>query len=325
MSLLILLIALVIVVLVFAYYSYRISFHVPVHRNEDLRAVPSGEQYDPVAQKMLEITLIMADAPNESVNTTADDGTQLWGHYYEYYPGAPLILAFHGYRSMAYRDCAGAFALSQKLGFNILAVDQRSHGKSDGRAITFGIRERHDCLKWVEYANKRFGERTPIILCGISMGAATILMASELELPNNVLGIMADCPYASPVGIICKVAKDKGYPQKLAYPVIWLGAKLFAGLNIHEASAEEAVKNAKIPILLIHGEDDRFVPCDMSRKIHENSKEYSRLYTFPNAGHGLCYIHDPRRYERICVNFLWELTPLRPWLEKSEFVKGILD
>lgn len=323
MGFVIFLAALGIMLLAFAFYSYKICFHVPKKRQEDLFRQPKGEQYREVAQHMAEISLIMEDAKCEWITLTCHDGTKLQGRLYEYYPGAPVLLAFHGYRSMALRDCAGAFALGQKLNFNVLAVDQRCHGKSDGSVITFGIRERYDCLDWIRYVNNRFGEETPILLSGISMGAATVLMASQLELPTNVIGIMADCPYASPAGIIRKVAKDMGYPEKLAYPVIRLGARLFGGLNILESSAVDAVKDAKIPILLIHGEDDRFVPCDMSREIYANCTAIAELHTFPEAGHGLCYIKDPRRYEKICVNFLWKIDALHPWLENSEFVRSV--
>lgn len=323
MGFIIFFIALSIFVLCFAYYSYRISFHVGKHRNEDIYSVPSGEQYEKLGQKMVEISLIMESADCQWVTIDGYENTHLEGRLYEYSPGAPIFLAFHGYRSMALRDCAGAFALSQKLGFNILAVDQRSHGKSQGSAITFGIRERYDCLKWIDFLQKRFGPETPIILSGISMGAATVLMASELDLPPNVVCIMADCPYDSPAGIICKVAKDRGYPDKLSEPVIALGAKLFAGLNLYESSAVNAVRHAKIPILLIHGEDDRFVPCEMSRRIYQNCASPVQLHTFANAGHGLCYILEPRRYEKICVNFLWSIPDLIPHLENSEFATSV--
>lgn len=323
MGLLIFLAALTIIVLAFSLYCYKTTFHVPKIRHEDLFRLPQGEQYDKVAQRMLEISLIMNEAQCQWVTTTAKDGTKLWGRFYEYNPGAPVLLLFHGYRSMALRDSAGGFALGQKLGFNVLAVDQRCHGRSDGRVITFGIRERLDCLEWVNYINRRYERHVPIVLSGISMGAATVLMASELELPENVTCIMADCPYSSPAGIIMKVAGDRGYPKKLSYPVIWLAGLLYGGFQVTECTAAEAVKKAKIPILLIHGEDDRFVPCDMSREIYKNCSGIAQLHTFPDAGHGLCYIHDPQRYERICVDFLWGVQQLQPWLEVSEFANRI--
>lgn len=315
--------ALILFVLAFAYYSYRICFYSHAKRTEDIYDAPKGEQYVHWGQKMVEIALIMESADCETVSIIAQDGCRLCGRLYDYFPGAPVILAFHGYRSMALRDCAGAFALSQKLGYNILAVDQRSHGKSDGKVITFGIRERYDCLEWIRFINNRFGADTPIVLSGISMGAATVLMASELELSKNVCCILADCPYASPAGIITKVAGDMGYPRKLAFPVIRLGAWLFGRLNVCESSAGEAVKQAKIPILLIHGEDDRFVPCDMSREIYQGCGSPAQLHTFPDAGHGLCYILDPRRYEKICVDFLWSIEALKSSLLTSEFAVSV--
>lgn len=323
MGLAIFLLSLGIIVMIFAYYCYRTAFYSSPRRQEDLYHVPDGEQYTQHGQHMVEISLIMQDAKHRWVYTTGQDGTPLAGRYYGFYPGAPVILAFHGYRSMALRDCAGAFALAQKLSFNILAVDQRGHGQSGGKEITFGIRERQDCLQWVHWLRKELGEDTPILLSGISMGAATVLMASELDLPANVCCILADCPYDSPAGIIGKVAADMRYPEKLARPVIRLAAGIFARLDLHEASAIEAVRYSNVPILLIHGEDDRFVPCSMSRHIAQNCTSPIELHTFAEAGHGLCYIQDPRRYEKICVDFLWRIPSLVPHLQLSEFARSV--
>lgn len=313
-------IVLSVVIVGFSYYSYRICFYSPNNRKEDILNHPKGKQYEDVALKMVEIALIMNESPCQWVSIIARDGTSLQGRLYEYFPDAPILLAFHGYRSMALRDCVGAFALGQKLGFNVLAVDQRSHGKSEGNVITFGVRERYDCIDWIHFCRTRFGEEHPIVLSGISMGAATVLMASELPLPENVVCIMADCPYSSPAEIIQLEAARKGYPKTLCYPIIRFGAKIFGKLDIEECTAQDAVQKAKIPILLIHGEDDRFVPCQMSRTIYENCHNYAEFYTFPSAGHGLSYLIDPRRYEKICVAFLWKQKKLHPWLERSEFV-----
>ncbi len=323
MGILILLAAIMICLLAFLIYSYRICFYVGRDRNDDINEAPKGSQYQKWGPKMVEIARIMESAKCEIVTVKAWDGLMLSGRLYEYHPGAPLILAFHGYRSMALRDCAGAFALAQKLGFNILAVDQRSHGKSEGNAVTFGIRERYDCLDWIQYACERYGRGHPIVLSGISMGAATVLSAAELDLPENVCCILADCPYSSPAAIIEKVAKDRGYPGELAMPVIRLGAKLLGGFDLDESGAADAVRQTKMPILLIHGEDDRFVPCDMSREISSNCGCKIEFYTFPDAGHGLCYIMDPKRYEKICVDFLWNMEPLHPALEQSEFARKV--
>ena len=165
------------------------------------------------------------------------------------------MILFHGYRSMALRDSAGGYILAKKAGFNVLAIDQRAHGRSGGCVISFGIQERRDCLCWVQYLSTRFGEETPLILSGLSMGAATVLMSTDLPLPENVVGIMADCPYDSPAAIIQKVAKEQGYPPKLVYPFVYLGAMLFGRFRLTETTALEAVRDCKIPILLMHGEN----------------------------------------------------------------------
>ena len=190
------------------------------------------------------------------------------------------------------------------MGQNTLVVDQRSHGKSEGHTITFGIKERFDCLSWIQYANERFGAQIPICLAGVSMGAATVLMASDLELPDNVKCIIADCPFSSPEAIILKVCKeDMKIPPVLAKPFIRFGAAVYGHFRLTECSALESVRHAKVPILLIHGEDDRFVPCDMSREIFNVCSSHKRIETFPDAAHGISYILNPEKYGQITKEF----------------------
>ncbi len=305
----------ILTVLIGALYTYRICFYSSKKRDLDPYGPMNGSQFQEVAHLMHKSTRIMEETACETVTVTASDGTSLFGRYYAVKPGAPVLLAFHGYRSLALRDCAGSFALGLKLSLNVLAPDQRAHGHSQGRTITFGIKERQDVLSWIQYCNRRFGDQTPIILCGLSMGAATVLMAAELDLPENVCGIIADSPYSSPGAIIRKVAKDEGYPERLAYPFLKLGARLYGGFDLDSAAAVSSVKNARVPILLIHGEDDRFVPCDMSREIYANCGENARFFTFPDAGHCLSYVIDYRRYETVCIDFLNSIPALKGKLE----------
>jgi fermentation-respiration switch protein FrsA (DUF1100 family) len=136
------------------------------------------------------------------------------------------------------------------------------------------------------------------------MGAATVLMASALPLPENVMGIIADCPYSSPKAVIQKVCRDMHFPVRLTYPFLRLGARLFGGFSLSDEGAVDAVKESRVPILVIHGEDDRFVPCEMSREIAKAAPEKVRLETFPGAGHALSYMLDPVRYRRVTAEFL---------------------
>ena len=125
------------------------------------------------------------------------------------------------------------------LGYNLLAVDERAHGESEGTYITFGVRERHDVATWAAYAAMHFGPAHPLILDGLSMGAATVLMASELELPASVRGIIADCGFSSPYAIMKSVLHWR-CPWLVSGPLLALTGvftRLFGGFGLREVSA----------------------------------------------------------------------------------------
>ncbi len=304
MSILItLVLVLIALVLGFSYFAYRIAFYSPMKGRDGIPSV-SGSQYDPYREVMSKIFHALNDRPYEVVSITSQDGLTLYGRYYHVKDGAPLDIGFHGYRSSPMTDFSGGSEISFTLEHNLLLVDQRAHGKSEGKTISFGINERLDCLDWVYYALDRFGPEVRILLYGISMGAATVLMASDLELPANVKGIIADCPYASTRGIIRKVSDEMRIPGALAYPFVALGARLYGGFDPEETDAPRAVKHTKVPILILHGEADSFVPCEMSREVLDANPEMIRRYTFPDADHGISYLVDTPRYRKLVTEFV---------------------
>lgn len=241
--------------------------------------------------------------PFEQVQIKSRDGLTLYGNYYHIADGAPLEIQFHGYKGNAIRDFSGAWKIAREAGRNVLLIDERCHGRSEGHTITFGIKERFDCLEWIKYANERFGN-VPILLSGVSMGAATVLMAAGQNLPENVKAVIADCPYDAPSNIIKKVlGQDMGMPVKLVYPLIRFGGMVYGGFNLDSDSPVAAVQRAKVPILLIHGDDDRFVPYEMSCNIHAAAPETIEFHTVPGAGHALNYMTDPENYHKIIHSF----------------------
>lgn len=129
--------------------------------------------------------------------------------------------------------------------------------------------------------------------------------ASALPLPKSVSGIVADCGYTSPKDIICSVLRDHHVPAAPVYAVARLGARLFCGFDLDSASAPDALSRSRIPVLFIHGDDDRFVPCRMSRENFEASAaERKKLLIVPNAGHGLSYMLDRPAYLSALHEFL---------------------
>ncbi len=301
--LLIVIIVIVVLVLCVSFITYRVAFHSPKKNQNDIYSLPPGEQYQERKEEMLALIRALAPVPCEIVSITSRDGLRLTGRYYHAADGAPLDIGFHGYRGTAVRDYCGVSMISINAGRNLLLVDQRAHSTSQGHVITFGIRERYDCADWCRWAVERFGENVEIYLSGVSMGAATVLMASGLDLPKNVRCIIADSPYTTPVDIIQKVAKDLHLPVWLLMPFTRLGASLFGGFRLKDASSAEAVAHTDIPILLIHGEDDRLVPCEMSETIRAACASPVERQTFADAGHGLSYLMDKPRYIDMVLDF----------------------
>lgn len=295
---------LAITVIVAAYVCYFQTFYSSKKRRKSYYRLPRGDQYNAQREKLEALISETEALPYEKVCITSRDGLRLSGRYYHISDDAPLQIQFHGYRGTPTRDFCGGNKLARKCGHNTLMVDQRAHGESEGKTICFGAAERFDCLDWIDYAVKRFGDSRPIFLSGVSMGAATVLMASEFPMPDCVVGIIADCPYNSPEKIIKKVLRDMRLPAKLLYPFIKLGAIVFGGFNPDSADAVKAVRKSVKPIMIIHGEDDRFVPLQMSREIFEASNGNVTFHTFPHAGHALSYLTDPIKYEELIRKFI---------------------
>ena len=288
---------LALVVLTIAYICYRIAFYVsPKSHQAETAVIPMGDFMEVLQKASKEQVEKVRDLPREEVSITSFDGLKLYGYYFEYAPGAPIEIMVHGYRGAALRDLSGGVLRCFRAGRSVLLVDQRCCGKSEGRTITFGAKEHKDCLAWVDFVIKKFGPDVKIILTGISMGAATVLMAGGRELPPNVIGILADCGYSSAEEIIKQTIKSMRLPIGLGYLFVRLGARIYGGFSPNDASPKKRLKNCTVPVFLVHGEEDSFVPCAMSRINYEACAGKKKLVTIPGADHGMAYMTDPERY-----------------------------
>ena len=259
--------------------------------------IPEGEIYEVYRNDMIAWTKEIRSMPHENMSIKSFDGLTLTAKYFEYEKGVPIELLFHGYKGNAERDLCGAIERCFRLGRNVMIINQRASGDSEGSVISFGINERRDCHSWVQYAIERFGDDVKLIIGGVSMGAATVMMAAGDPLPKNVIGVLADCGYSSAEEIIKKVVRDMKLPVKLLYPFIKLGARLYGRFDLEETSPLEAVKKCTLPIVFVHGDEDAFVPYEMSVKLHEAcSSEKKTLITIKGAGHGLAFPADRDGY-----------------------------
>lgn len=291
--------------LLISYICFRMAFYVSDRqRAESMRRLtPTGEIYEAYRTQMEAWAHETEKLPHRRVKVTSFDGLTLWGRFYEYAPGAPIEIMFHGYRGTALRDLSGGVQRCFSLGRSVLLVDQRAASMSGGHVITFGIHESRDALTWVDFVLRDQGENAVIILTGISMGASTVLIAAGNPLPGQVACVIADCGFHSAKDIIQKVIRDMHLPASILYPFVKLGARLFGRFNPEETSAEEAVAKSTVPVFFVHGEADDFVPCEMGKRLHKACASKKYLFTVPGAGHGLGYLKDTEGYINALTSF----------------------
>ena len=286
------------------YYIYRRTFYCVPGEGDPLE-VFEHEPYLSHREGMMRMINELLAHPFEEVTIRSHDGITLYARYYHVADGAPVDIQCHGYRGSAIRDFCGGAHLSRELGHNILLIDERASGKSEGHTTTFGIKERYDVLAWANYVAERFGEDTKIYLYGISMGAATVVMCRTLPLPRGVVGIFADCPYDKPYNIIKKVVGTLGYPVEATMKLMCLAAKVFGKFDLEEYDCLRAMREeSALPVYLVHGTADDFVPSSMSHNIYKENPEQAKLLLIEGADHGMSFVTDPPRYRAYVNEFL---------------------
>ncbi|MBE7018241.1 MAG: alpha/beta hydrolase [Ruminococcaceae bacterium] len=241
----------------------------------------------------------------KKVEISSYDGLKLRGLYVEHPEAKGTILLMHGYRMDGYTDFTCIYKHYYELGYSLLNAFQRAHAESEGDYISFGIKERFDCRDWCCYISDRFGFEHKIIMDGLSMGASTVLMATGLELPENVKGVIADCGFTSPWDQIAHLMKTKYHlPVHPLLDLADLWARILGGFSLKEYSTIEAMKVNTLPILFLHGEADEFVPTVFSIRAYEQCSAPKHLLTVPGAAHGVSYLVDPESCDRALDNFI---------------------
>jgi hypothetical protein len=258
----------------------------------------------------------------EEIEIKSRDGLKLHGYYLPAdKPSDRLVIGLHGYTSCGLSDFAAHSYFFHKQGFDCLIVDHRAHGKSEGDYVGFGILDRFDCLKWIEYIEKRFNGEKRILLHGTSMGATTALMTAGFadKLPESVKAVIADCAFTSPYDVFAHILKRDYHMGP--FPVLTINEKLSqkrAGYGFKDYSTLTAVKETKLPILFIHGKEDKFVPTWMSQKNYEECCSPKELLLIENAGHGASYYENTEQYESAEIDFIDKWIPENSERNESE-------
>ncbi len=234
----------------------------------------------------------------------SSDNYKLSAKFYKIKDGAPVAIFFHGYRSYVEFDGSYLFHIFRRLECNVLMVNQRAHGRNGARSITFGIKESDDCVRWVNFIAKKFGKDTRVILSGMSMGATTVMMASDADYRADVRGIIADCGFYSPAEAIKHSIRMRGYPVGITYFMARLSAIVFAGFDPQSRTTGDALSQTSIPVLIIHGDEDKLVPYEMGVMNYNATRSDKKLITIHGAGHAVCGGVNPELYEKEISEFV---------------------
>lgn len=246
----------------------------------------------------------LEESDNEVVEITSHDGVSLVGHWIPQAHPRRVIIAMHGWRSSWGQDFGLIRDFWERSGCSVLYADQRGQGQSGGDYIGFGPIERYDCLDWVNWVTGRCGSELPIYLWGASMGSSTVLMASDLPLPENVHGIVGDCGFTSPHDIWKHVATNNLHMSfRLRSPLAKTMYRRRTQLDAASFSTADALSRTRVPVLLIHGTDDRFVPVEMTFENYKACASPKKLLIVPGAGHCQSYYLERERYEQIVEEF----------------------
>lgn len=235
--------------------------------------------------------------PFETLTIQSYDGLKLYGNYLKGEDSNITVILVHGYRSSPIGDFVAIIEMYLKRKYNILLVENRAHGRSEGKYIGFGELDRYDIAKWVEKI-KTMNPNTNIFLHGCSMGAATVTHTCHMGL--DIKGIIADCGFTSILDITKYLIHDL---YKLPYfpfgEMARLNAWIFAKTPFNKTNSKEVVKDSKVPIAFISGKEDNFVPCQMTIDAYNACKSKKYLLLVENTGHVASYMEAKDEYENI--------------------------
>ncbi|MDO4167945.1 MAG: alpha/beta hydrolase [Eubacteriales bacterium] len=233
------------------------------------------------------------------------DGLELHAYYLPAENAKRYVLLSHGYKGSGFGDFAYIARFLHEHQCNLLFIDQRCCGASEGEYITFGAKEQYDVQRWSYYIAQRNKERLPVYLYGESMGAAAVLMASGHKLPQEVRGLIADCGFRSMKGQLQDIAANWfhiNHVELLLFRVNLFCAFL-GGFRMKEADTTRAMRTNKRPVLFFHGSKDTYVDPRNSRYNYSLCQAPKEFVMIPGARHLCSAYEEPELYRDKITKF----------------------
>lgn len=232
------------------------------------------------------------------------DGLSLHALFCENSGSNSYVIICHGYTGRASHMSLYAQNF-YNMGYNVLAIDHRAHGQSEGKLSTFGAFESEDLLLWInKVCETDSGAR--IVLFGLSMGAATVMLAAGSDkLSDNVFCVVEDSGFTSAEDIVYKnIRQYVSVPSFCIMPAVDIAARIRGDFSTSKTSCIEAVKNSTTPTLFIHGSKDSVVPPQSLDALYNAAKCKKERLLVSNAAHIRSSSQDPELYWNTVKNFI---------------------
>ncbi|BDR57550.1 alpha/beta hydrolase [Xylocopilactobacillus apis] len=219
-------------------------------------------------------------------------------------PSKFTVIISHGYKGNNI-TMANQAHMFHHMGFNVLMPDSRGHGDSCDNYISFGWLDHYDLLAWINMVLHRIGPKSQIYVLGVSMGGANVLMLAGEKLPTQVKGIIADCGYSSLNEEFEYLAhKQTKLPVKPILKIMSSINKIKNGFSFDVVNSVKQLKKSTLPIFIIHGAKDEYVPTYMAYKNYNAIPGKKKIWIVPNAGHTMAFCIDPREYHKQVADFI---------------------
>lgn len=286
---------------VFGFLAFERSFTRRIYEGDQIEAAAKKVGDRPYNEEFRKGIYWFRDFENkEELWIKSRDGLNLKGYYLknENSNGKVMILC-HGYRSFPYFDFSASAKVYYSLGFDLLFIVHRTHLESDGKYITFGIKERYDLLEWIKYADNRHNGKAQIILAGVSMGAATVMYTLGLELPESVKGAVCDCGFDTPkhvIGFALREVFKNRHIANFMSNFVSLAAFFRLGSFLGKVNTSKSLKKNTLPVMFAHGKADDVVPYEMFEKNISSGDFEKILVTSEKAAHGLVFYYENAEY-----------------------------
>lgn len=286
-----------------AYYGFR--FIIPMKQQSEslLNRDLDNSKFKKHKDKIIENILFMQKKEYEDVFIMSKDKLKLHARFINNNSDT-MVLFIHGYRSRGLNDFAWPMRKIYEKGYNIFYIDPRCHGESEGKYVTFGIKERLDLLAWVNHINKEYKPKN-IIIYGMSMGCATSSMALPL-MPSNVKCAILDCGFSDVYKLMVKQTKEMiKVDAHLPVLIMNLYCMLISKFSMFKTSPKKALSKVSTPCFFIHGKKDSVIPFSHSVENYEAcGSKVKECVLVDDAEHGMCYYEEYPILENRIMDFI---------------------